>query len=252
MTARLLFTLALLFFAAACDSIEEEQITFRDLAVGTGAEVASFQTVTISYVGRVGPSGCTFESDTVPVTLGAREVPYGAIIRGLDGVRIGGKREVTVPPTFGLGDRSTTVGDCTIPAGSTLIYDVEVLDFFEFSIDQDIEGTGEVATAQSCATVRYAGRLQTGQTFDTNQGAGREPLLVRVGPGCTTEGYINVVPGFARGILGMKVGGGRTVTFAPSLGYGGSRTGSIAPYSVLTFDILLESLSEGADMPLAQ
>jgi FKBP-type peptidyl-prolyl cis-trans isomerase len=54
-----------------------------------------------------------------------------------------------------------------------------------------------------------------------------------------TPGLSNIIPGFAEGVLGMKVGGKRRVIIPPALGYGNVQNGPIPPNSTLTFDITL-------------
>ena len=44
-----------------------------------------------------------------------------------------------------------------------------------------------------------------------------------------------VVPGFAQGIVGMKIGGRREIVIPPSLGYGAQGSGPIGPNETLVF-----------------
>ncbi len=98
-----------------------------DLVVGTGATAASGNTVTVNYVGRL-QDGTQFDSsyDTGrgPFTfrLGAGQVIAGWD-QGLVGMRVGGKRRLTIPPSLGYGNQA--VG--SIPANSTLKFDVELI-----------------------------------------------------------------------------------------------------------------------------
>ena len=97
-----------------------------DIVVGTGPTASKGDVVTVHYVGTL-VDGKVFDSSkdrNQPFTfnLGA-----GQVIRGWDegvaGMRIGGTRKLTIAPDYAYGDR--TVGP--IPAGSTLVFTVELL-----------------------------------------------------------------------------------------------------------------------------
>lgn len=97
-----------------------------DLVVGNGAAAASGDTVTVHYVGTL-TNGTKFDSSYdrgQPFTfrLGA-----GAVIAGWDqglvGMRVGGKRRLTIPPSLGYGSRANG----SIPANSTLIFEVDLI-----------------------------------------------------------------------------------------------------------------------------
>lgn len=60
--------------------------------------------------------------------------------------------------------------------------------------------------------VRYTGRLDSGDVFDSNEEGG-EPLLFTVGAGM-------VIPGFENAVLGLAAGEQRTVRIAPEEAYG--------------------------------
>ena len=103
-------------------------------------------------------------------------------------------------------------------------------------------GTGTEAVSGKNVVVNYTGWLYDGSKtdgkglqFDSSVGA--TPLTFTVGSG-------QVIQGFDRGVMGMKVGGARRVVIPPSLGYGASRNNSIPPYATLVFEIELVEIPE--------
>lgn len=109
------------------DVVEQysDALQTEDLVVGTGETALNGMSVTVHYVGTL-TSGVTFDSSLTrePLTfkLGTRRVIKGWD-QGLLGMKVGGKRRLTIPPHLGYGTR--TVG--SIPAGSHLLFDVELL-----------------------------------------------------------------------------------------------------------------------------
>lgn len=98
----------------------------EDEKVGNGAEAKSGDTVTVNYVGTL-TNGKQFEStydrkEPFTFTLGQGQVIPGWD-KGITGMRVGGKRKLTIPPELGYG----AVAQRTIPANSTLIFEIELL-----------------------------------------------------------------------------------------------------------------------------
>ena len=94
-----------------------------EMGKGSGPAVQDRKRVKVSYVGRLGSSGGTvFDKGTISFRLGRGEVIAGWDI-GVQGMRVGGKRRITVPPAAGYGSKKS--GD--IPPNSTLCFDVSVL-----------------------------------------------------------------------------------------------------------------------------
>lgn len=77
-------------------------------------------------------------------------------------------------------------------------------------------------------TVHYRGALGDGVEFDSSYD--REPLAFTVGAG-------EMIKGFDEGVVGMKVGGMRTMIIPPELGYGEAGKGAIPPNSLLNFQV---------------
>ena len=103
-------------------------------------------------------------------------------------------------------------------------------------------GTGAVAKAGEQVTVHYTGWLYVngtkGKKFDSSVDRGT-PFSFALGAG-------NVIPGWDKGVVGMKVGGKRTLIIPPDMGYGadGTPDGTIPPNATLIFDV--ELLKVGA------
>ena len=100
---------------------------------------------------------------------------------------------------------------------------------------QDVTvGTGATAAAGDVVTVHYVLTVN-GNLVDSSYVRGA-PYTFQLGVG-------QVIPGFERGVLGMRVGGKRRVTVPPALGYGNQPNGSIPPNSTLNFEIDLVSIA---------
>jgi peptidylprolyl isomerase len=100
-----------------------------DLAVGDGAEARSGQTVTVHYVGVSFSNGKEFDSswsrrDPFSFRLGAGQVITGWD-RGVAGMRVGGRRQLTIPAPLAYGDRGA---GGVIKPGETLVFVVDLLD----------------------------------------------------------------------------------------------------------------------------
>jgi FKBP-type peptidyl-prolyl cis-trans isomerase len=96
-----------------------------------------------------------------------------------------------------------------------------------------ILGTGEEVRAGKKVSVTYVGSFpDTGKVFDKNQNK-KNPLVFRLGTG-------EVIKGLERGIEGMRVGGERTITIPPEMGYGKKGMGNAIPgNATLNFEVQL-------------
>lgn len=97
-----------------------------DLVVGTGATAASGDTLTVHYVGTL-TNGTVFDSSRASNQPFTFRLGVGQVIQGWDlgvpGMKVGGKRKLTIPPELAYGSRQ--VG--SIPPNSTLIFEIELL-----------------------------------------------------------------------------------------------------------------------------
>lgn len=97
----------------------------------------------------------------------------------------------------------------------------------------DVEvGAGTSAEVGMNIFVHYTGKLKDGTVFDSS--------VPRGNPFSFTLGQGQVIQGWEQGLLGMKVGGKRTLTIPPELGYGATGAGGVIPgNATLIFDIEL-------------
>ncbi len=105
----------------------ESGLKYEDLTVGEGAEATAGRTVTVHYTGWL-TDGQKFDSskdrnDPFAFVLGG-----GMVIKGWDegvqGMKVGGVRRLTIPPQLGYGVRGA---GGVIPPNATLVFEVELL-----------------------------------------------------------------------------------------------------------------------------
>jgi FKBP-type peptidyl-prolyl cis-trans isomerase FkpA len=103
-------------------------LIYEDTVEGTGAEAVAGQYVTVHYTGWL-TNGSKFDSskdrnDPFQFPLGMRHVIAGWD-EGVQGMKIGGTRKLTIPPQLGYGARGA---GGVIPPNATLVFEVELLD----------------------------------------------------------------------------------------------------------------------------
>lgn len=101
----------------------------------------------------------------------------------------------------------------------------------DLKIEDTQEGTGQEVKSGDTVVIHYKGTLTDGTQFDSSYDRG-EPYETPIGVGA-------VIKGWDLGVVGMKVGGKRTLTIPPSLGYGAQSSGQIPPNSTLIFELEL-------------
>ena len=110
-------------------------LQFEDTVVGTGPEAKPGHNVTVHYTGWLfvdGEQGSKFDSSLDRNDPFVFPLGRGRVIRGWDegvqGMRTGGKRKLTIPPELGYGARGA---GGVIPPDATLVFEVELLDVQE-------------------------------------------------------------------------------------------------------------------------
>lgn len=109
--------------------------------------------------------------------------------------------------------------------------------FAAFSQTDIREGTGAEAVNDARLTVDYTLWLYS-ETAAGNRGIQVESSIGRT-PFSFVLGSDEVIEGWNRGLLGMRVGGLRRLIVPPSLGYGDTRSRTIPPDATLLFEIEL-------------
>jgi peptidylprolyl isomerase len=228
-----------------------------DFVVGEGEMPKEGSTVIVEYSGFL-TDGTLFDSSLKRPAPFLFPLGQGRVIKGWDegiaSMRVGGERQLLVPPDLGYGSRDKG----KIPPGSTLVFDVKLvgiepprltptaapqevnpadvqttasgLQFVDFKV-----GEGAQPKIGSRVAVDYTGWLSDGTRFDSSLTRSR-PLQFRVGIG-------KVIPAWDEGILSMKVGGHRQLIVPPGLGYGaGGMPPRIPPNSTLIFEVNLRKV----------
>jgi len=102
-------------------------LQIEELVVGTGAAAAAGQKVSVHYTGWL-TNGTKFDSSKDRNEAFVFGLGRGQVIRGWDegvqGMKVGGKRKLTIPPELGYGSRGA---GGAIPPNATLVFEVELL-----------------------------------------------------------------------------------------------------------------------------
>jgi FKBP-type peptidyl-prolyl cis-trans isomerase len=102
-------------------------LVVKDLIKGTGPAVTSTnQTLTVQYVGKVYKSGKVFDASWSHPGAQPTALPLSGVIpgwqKGLIGMKVGGRRELIIPPGEGYG----ATAQAKIPANSTLVFVIDL------------------------------------------------------------------------------------------------------------------------------
>lgn len=126
------------------------------------------------------------------------------------------------PPTSQKSD-SKSATDSKAKSGSLGVKDVQGV-----TVDDRKLGSGPAAKKGSRLEMRYIGKLDNGQVFDSNKSG--KPFSFKLGAG-------EVIKGWDVGLQGIQVGGERRLIIPAHLAYGNKALPGIPKNSKLTFDI---------------
>jgi peptidylprolyl isomerase len=215
---------------------------------GTGKKPAIGDKVVVHYTGKL-LNDTVFDSSVkrgqpFTFTLGA-----GQVIKGWDEafqlLQVGDKATIKFGPELGYG--SQAMG--SIPANSTLIFDIELLDVVEGLKPWDVTGknvittpsglkyimlkenkAGEQVTAGSKASVHYSGYFTNGKMFDSSVER-NQPFTLKVGVG-------QVIKGWDEGLTLLRKGEKAKMIIPYQLAYGEQGRPPVIPEkSDLIFDV---------------
>lgn len=106
---------------------KKDKLIIEDLKVGKSVAVKSGDHVTMHYTGWL-TDGTKFDSSHDRDQPFETPIGVGYVIKGWDegvvGMKVGGKRKLTIPPELGYGKYGV---DPVIPGDATLIFEVELL-----------------------------------------------------------------------------------------------------------------------------
>ena len=104
------------------------KLVTKDLVQGTGQAASQGKSVTVNYVGVLYKNGKEFDSSWSRNQPFTTSLAPGSVIsgwvQGLNGMKVGGRRELIIPPSLGYGKAGSPP---TIPPNSTLVFVVDLL-----------------------------------------------------------------------------------------------------------------------------
>ncbi|WP_170305584.1 FKBP-type peptidyl-prolyl cis-trans isomerase [Pseudoduganella ginsengisoli] len=248
-----------------------------NLIEGKGDTVVAGDLATVNYTGYLYDStkpnsrGTEFEKGTRSFAPGTGAVLPGTnySLLGWDqevpGMRVGGKANLVLPYNLAYGVHEyTSPTGIKVPVYTPVVFEVEVVSVKKASPSAAVTiaditvGTGAAVEYSKTYAAKYTGWL-----YDSSK-AGCSATQLDAAKDCkgaqfdtNTSGTFTfslnggLIKGWDRGVLGMKVGGKRTVVIPPELGYGstpqtktenGVTTTTIPANSTLVFEIELVSV----------
>ncbi|HVL39605.1 MAG TPA: FKBP-type peptidyl-prolyl cis-trans isomerase [Fimbriimonadaceae bacterium] len=226
--------------APSADAPKVTKLEIKDVKVGTGQAAEEGDLLLMQYTGtRL--DGKQFDTNDPEKKEGATPFSFvlgeGSVIKGWDqglkGMKVGGERELLIPPDLAYGDQGA--GE-DIPPNTPLKFEVKLLDVVkkgEEGVYDKTElkaGTGPVVKQGSKVSLHYTGSLVNGKKFDSSLDR-KQPLEIEVGK---TE----LIPAFTAALPGMRQGGKYRLRIPPAVGYGVyGRMPEIPGNSVLIFEI---------------
>jgi peptidylprolyl isomerase len=103
-----------------------KKLVIKDLIKGTGPAATANSTVNVQYVGELYKGGKQFDASWNDGSGQPVSLPLSGVIKGwqqgIPGMKVGGRRELIIPPTLGYGSTAQS----KIPANSTLVFVIDL------------------------------------------------------------------------------------------------------------------------------
>lgn len=199
-----------------------------DLVVGTGDPVTAGQPVAVAVTiwdydaqGTDAKGAVLDQQASVEHVHGDPSFPEGWTM-GLEGMRVGGRRRVVVPP--GLGFAGAVVLEFELLTASPSLFVTTDL----------VVGTGPAVVDGQTLTMAYTGWL-----FDPDAADNKGAIFDQAPELSFSLGSASVIDGWNRGIRGMRLGGRRRIVIPPELGFGSVAQPNVPASSTLIFEVEL-------------
>jgi peptidylprolyl isomerase len=224
---------------------------------GKGIQATPGSKVSVHYTGTL-TNGTKFDSSKDRNQPFSFKLGVGQVIKGWDEgialLKAGDKAVFTIPPGLAYGEKEMG----SIPANSTLIFEVELLSVEEGPKPFDVKGKDTVTTQSGLqyivvsrskenttkprkgdvVSVHYTGYLLDGKIFDSSRERD-QPIELPIGVG-------RVIKGWDEGIQLMSVGDKIRLIIPANLAYGEQGAGGvIPPNATIIFDVELMQIKEG-------
>ncbi|XP_062302228.1 peptidyl-prolyl cis-trans isomerase FKBP10 [Osmerus eperlanus] len=188
--------------------------------------------------------GSSFDSSYQRNSTYNTYIGMGYVIAGMDkalqGLCVGEKRRVILPPHMAYGEKGT--GDI-IPGSAVLVFDIHVIDFHnpkdavEIKVTYKPEECNVTSEIDDLIKYRYNCSLMDGTLLYSSDHFDSPPV--------TTLGANKVIEGLDEGLRGMCVGEKRQVVVPPHLGHGENGARGVPSSAVLYFELELLDLQKG-------
>jgi FKBP-type peptidyl-prolyl cis-trans isomerase (trigger factor) len=152
--------------APSSQVVDPPELVSEDLKVGEGREAKTGDKIKVNYVGRLLRTNFKFDSNEgkKPFEFKIGEGVIEGWSKGVVGMKVGGKRKLTIPSKLAYGDHGSPP---KIPANAPLVFEVELLGFS----DEDATDAGVTDAGATDAGATDAGATDAGAKKDDKKEA---------------------------------------------------------------------------------
>lgn len=237
------------------------KLEITDVKVGDGETAAVGDFPYLEYTGKLADGGQVFDSNAPAPGSDPTKAPFSFRIapdngtagviagwnKGVQGMKVGGERILKIPAKLGYGEQA----QAKIPANSDLVFDVKLLGLIKpgeeakYKFKDDKIGTGAQATKNSWVTITYTAELLNGMKIGSSDDDGGKLTFQTVTGEMAGGNAFVPVRGVTFGVIGMKVGGIRTLILPPELGFNVYyRSDNVDSTSVIKYRVTLLGVSD--------